>query len=257
MTKRILAILYFIFLGFGSAFGATVNTCEKEWDEVLTSKSLSSYDSKIEYWKSKSKLCSKTGIYEFRVGHLYTMSGQLSKAESAFNKGLSYKTGYRKELLSGLASLYLKKRDWTSAESLNNSIITEYPQWYDGYQGLGTVKLIQGKFKEAIDLLNKSNQLTPSAVSYRHLTIAYNQVGDHTNAAKSINAAFEMDSKIQSDRDPMLAAAISYARLGKYKVADGLLAMLLKARPEVQNDKEFLNIAAFVSKKLQVAQQAK
>jgi len=255
MTKRISAILIFTFFVAGHAIATAKNSCEKEWDEVLSSKSLSSYDSKIEYWKSKSKACGKTGIYEFRLGHLYTMSGQLSKAESAFNNGLSYKTKYRKELLSGLADLHLKKSDWKSAESTYKRIISEYPQWYNGYQGLGIVKLIKKEFKQSIDLLNKSNQLQATSLSYRNLTIAYHQIGDHANTVNSINSAFEIDSNIQSDRDAMLAAAVSYAKLGKYKVADGLLGMLLKARPEVQNDEQFIKIASFVSRKLKIAQQ--
>lgn len=257
MTKGIFTIFIFTIIVAVSPTTAAKNTCENEWDEVLSSKSMLSIDSKIEYWKSKSKICSKTGIYEFRMGHLYTVSGQLSKAESAFYKGLSFKTEYRKELLSGLADLHLKKRDWASAESTYKSIISEYPQWYNGYQGLGIVKLINKEFKQSIDLLNKSNQLQATALSYRNLTIAYHQIGDHTNTVKSINNAFERDSNIQSDRDAMMAGAISYAKLGNYKVADGLLGMLLKSRPEVQNDKQFIKTASFVSHKLNISQQAK
>ena len=257
MTKRILTILFFTFFVVGSATALAKNTCEKEWDEVLSSKSMSSIESKIEYWKRKSKDCGKTGIYEFRMGHLYTASGKLSKAESALNKGLSYKTEYKKELLSGLADLHLKKRDWKSAESKYKSIIAEYPQWYNGYQGLGTVKLIKKDFKQSIDLLNKSNQLQATALSYRHLTIAYHQIGDHANTVKSINSAFKINSNIQSDRDAMMAGAVSYAKLGKYKVSDGLLGMLLKARPEVQNDEQFITVASFISRKLKMAQQKK
>ena len=122
---------------------------------------------------------------------------------------------------------------------------------------MGIVKLIKKEFKQSIDLLNKSNQLQATALSYRNLTIAYHQSGDHANTVKSINSAFEINSNIQSDRDAMMAGAVSYAKLGKYKVADGLLGMLLKARPEVQNDEQFIKTASFVSRKLKIAQQAK
>jgi hypothetical protein len=69
----------------------------------------------------------------------------------------------------------------------------------------------------------------------------------------AINAAYNLDQGVATDRDAMLAAARSYVFLGRYRLADGFLKMLVRARPEAVNDPEVVQTINYVSKKLKEA----
>lgn len=177
------------------------------------------------------------------------------KAQKIIEQGLAQKTPYEKELLSGLADIDLIKQDWGRADQAYELIIKKFPDWYDGYQGLGSVKLSQQDFIEAVKYLNEANRYQHHATTYRQLTIAHHQLNQHEQAVKALNAAFELDQNlIVKDRDAMLSGAISYTKIGKYKVANDIVGMLLEARPDLRSDAEIIRIQSFIAKKLKEAQ---
>ena len=223
--------------------------CGNEWAEIVDTNKYPSWEKKIKHWESLNSKCSKTGIYEYRLSLLYTFVSNFEKAKSIIDNALKYNK-YKKELLVGYFNIYVKQQKWEEAYKRAKITVQEYPNWNISHQNLGAIELIKQKYPSAIKSLEKSNSINPTFTAYRHLIVAYHQVGNHEQAIKSINTAFSLNNSIKSDREAMLAAAISYAQVKKYKVSDGLLNMLLKAKPEMKNDKEFLRIAEFVSNKL-------
>jgi tetratricopeptide (TPR) repeat protein len=187
------------------------------------------------------------------LGNLYTAARLYDKARKVAETGLALKTLYQKELLSTLAGVDVSEQKLDAALEKFQAVVKAYPDWYDGYEGVGTVKLMQRKFEEAIQYLNEANKRERRAYTYRNLTIAYHQLKRNEEATKAINAAYELDKDIVKDRDAMLAAARSYVFLGKYKVADGFIKMLLQAKPEARNDPEVGQTINYISKKLKEA----
>ena len=243
--------------GSTTTIAATVNTnkCDEEWKQVLDDKRFSDIQRKIKRWESLAPTCGRSGLYESRLGALYTRGKMFEKAQTIIEQGLAQKTSYEKELLSGLADIDLIKQDWGRAGQAYELIIKKFPDWYDGYQGLGSVKLSQQNFIEAVKYLNEANKYQHHVTTYRQLTIAHHQLNQHEQAIKALNAAFELDQElIVKDRDAMLSGAISYTKIGKYKVASGIIGMLLEARPDLRGDAEIARIQSFVDKKLKEAQ---
>lgn len=227
------------------------NPCNDEWDKVL--KQSPKVEDRIRNWSALKAKCGKSGIYESRLGTLYTLAGQYDKARAVIEAGLALRTPYRKELLSTLAGVELGQQNLSRALEHYEAIIKSYPDWHDGYGGVGTVKLMQGKFEEAVRYLNEAAKRGKHRYIYRQLTIAYHQLGRNEEAVKAINAAYRLDQGVAADRDAMLAAAKSYAFLGKYKLADGFLKMLVQAKPEARNDPEVVQTMNYVSKRLKEA----
>lgn len=240
-------------LGSMASIAATVNTnkCEEEWKQVLDDRQFSDIQSKIKHWESLAPRCAHSGLYEFRLGNLYTQAKQLEKAKALIKEGLAYKTEHDGELRLGMGDIYLFANDINGAEKEYKAVVQKYPDWFAGYQKLGTVAIARLKFNEAIKWMEEANKKQRHAFTYRELTIAHHQLNQHEQAIKALNAAFELDQNlIVKDRDAMLSGAISYTKIGKYKVANGIIGMLLEARPDLRSDAEVVRIQSFVAKKL-------
>lgn len=237
-----------------SAMAASVSNtpCNAEWEKTL--KQFPKPDDRILEWSSLSEKCANSGIYESRLSTLYALAGLYDKARKVAEAGLALKTLYEKDLLGAIADADLAEQKFDRAFQQYEALIKAYPDWYDGYYGVGTIKLIQGKYEEAVRYLNEANRRDQQyAPTYRNLTLAYHKLGQHEETVKAINSAYQLNKGIVRDRDAMLSAARSYALLGKYKVADGFLKMLLEAKPEVVNDPEVARVRDFVAKKLKEA----
>jgi len=227
------------------------NPCNDEWEKAL--KQIPKLEDRLREWSSLGGKCGNSGIYESRLSTLYTQAGLYDKARKTAEGGLALQTSYKKELLGAIADANLAEQKIEPAYQQYEALIKTYPDWYDGYLGIGTIKLIQGKYEEAVRYLSEANKREQFAFTYRNLTLAYHKLGQHEEAVKAINAAYQIDKGIVRDRDAMLFAARSYVFLGKYKVADGFLKMLLQAKPEVATDPEVARVRDFVAKKLKEA----
>jgi tetratricopeptide (TPR) repeat protein len=141
--------------------------------------------------------------------------------------------------------------DLHGAEGQFQRLVKDYPNWAFGYIKLGVVRLDQRRFREAVDFLEKANTLEKNAFAYRCLAIAHNQLGEHETAVRAANLSYEMDPSLVSDREAMLAAAHSYAAVGKVEVARNLLAMALKAQPDIAKDPRYQQVANHLAKRSQ------
>ena len=232
---------------------ATVNTnkCEEDWNQVMDDKRFPDIQSKVKQWESLTPKCAGSGLYESRLGNLYTQGKQFDKARASIEQGLSYKTKYDGELWVEMGNIYLLTNDISAAEKQFTLVVQKYPDWFLGYQGLGTADLMRHRFREAIKWLGEATKRQQHAFTYRELTIAHHHLGQHEQAVKALDIAFGLDQNlIVKDRDAMLAGAVSYTKVGKYKVANGIVGMLLEARPDLRNDTEIIRVQKFVTKKL-------
>jgi len=236
---------------------ATVNTnkCEEEWIQVVDDKRFPDLQSKIKQWESLAPKCAGSGLYEFRLGNLYTQGKQFDKARRSIERGLSYKTTHEGELCIGMGDIYLLTNDTSAAEKQFKLVVQKYPDWFLGYQKLGTTDLVRQRFGEAIKWMEEANKRQQHVFTYRELTIAHHQLGQHEEAIKAMDIAFELDPGfIVKDRDAMLSGAVSFAKVKKYKAASGVIGMLLEARPDLRNDAEIIRVQQFTMKKIKEAQ---
>jgi tetratricopeptide (TPR) repeat protein len=225
------------------------NLCNNEWRQILQNNR--TMEGRLQRWSSLNEKCANSGLYEARLTSLYTFTRQYDKAKKTAESGLALKTSYDKELRSALAGVYLDEQDLDSALHQYQVLIKAYPDWFDGYGGVGAVKLIQHKFDDAVHYLTEADKRGHALYIYEDLTIAYHELGRNKEAADELDKGYRYDKTIAADRDTMVAAARSYILLGRYDVADGLLKLLLRANPAVASDKQYVATVQFVNKKLQ------
>ncbi len=223
--------------------------CKDEWRQTLQSPA--STEDKIREWSGLKAKCGISGLYEYRMGVLDVLAGRYDEARTVTQAALAPGTPYEKYLLSVIANADLGQGNLDSSLLRYEALIKKYPEYYDGYAGVGAVKLVQHKIEESIQYLNEGAKRARTLDIYRNLTIAYAQLGRHEEAVKAMNDAYAIDKSIVKDRESMHAAAISYILLGKLHVADGFLKMLVQADPQAANDPEIRKTMGYVSKKLE------
>jgi tetratricopeptide (TPR) repeat protein len=254
----ILSLLVAIPVSFiGERAGAQTNAqismhlylpCNDEWRQTL--QSTATAEDKIRAWSGLKEKCDISGLYEYRLGTLYALAARYDEARSVAQTALSQGTPYEKELLSVLANADMLRENLDASLLDYETLIKKYPDYYDGYAGVGAVKLLQHKFEESIQYLNEAAKRQRTLDIYRNLTIAYSLLGRYEEAVKAINEGYAIDRFIVKDREAMHAAAISYVHLGKLHAADGFLKMLLQADPQAANDPQIHKTMTYVSKKL-------
>ena len=110
--------------------------------------------------------------------------------------------------------------------------------------------LAQGEVKEAIQALDLANKSAESLDAYRNLSLAYYLNGDFEQSVDALNRAHSLNASVIGDRDAMVAGIRSYTELGKFDIAKTLLSLLLKDKPEMIDDEEYLNTVQFLRAKM-------
>ena len=77
-----------------------------------------------------------------------------------------------KEALLMRAYIYVLRRDYPSARIDYNRLLEIDPSSYSGRLGLATLEQKEGKFKEALDILNKMIVETPNEIAFSKLDFA-------------------------------------------------------------------------------------
>jgi tetratricopeptide (TPR) repeat protein len=218
------------------------NTCEKQFKELQTNPLYASTASKIKVFEADAFLCAGSGFYEVQLAELYMQpeARDLGKAKRIVENALNKNMPYRKELLFKDFAIYLASLDLDHAQEIAILLVRDYPNSYHGYSGLGVVRLLQHRPKESIEQYEKANSLQPSELAYRSLVIVYTQEGRYQDATNAFDMYYRFNNGAIGDRDAAFAAALAYANQGKLEFADGTLKGLLKAKPEVKDDKGFV-----------------
>jgi hypothetical protein len=243
-------------LAVDNCIATTVNKdlCEDEWTHV---QQVPAVGEQLRQWSALGNKCAHSGLYESRLARLNILAGQFEEARRVTRAGLALKSSYEKELLSAAAEIDLNQMKLDSALLQYEAIIKSYPDYYDGYGGVGTVKLMQHNFTEAVQYLNQAAARGKVPVYiYRNLIIAHHQLGENQQAIDAVNTAYKVDKDIVKDKDAMNATARSYIFIGKYKAADGALKMLVKSNPEAANDPQIRETMGYVAKKLEEEKQS-
>ena len=214
---------------------ANADTCTAEWSQVGA---LPDFADQLVRWQALAPKCAKSGIYEARLAGLLTLTGDYDKAREAVRDGLALDTPFKKELLGAKAAISLNTMQLADAQKQYQALITSYPDYFDGYCGMGALRLMERKFPEAVDYLNQAARHEQSWIIYRHLTIAYAQLHQHEQAVQAFDKAFRLNPSVVGDKDAIHAATRSLMFLGNYRAADGAIKLLLRAKPAAGADPE-------------------
>ena len=227
-----------------------VDTCDTEWSQVLA---LPNRTDQIARWRHLAPKCAKSGLYEVRLTGLLTVTGQYEEATEAVRGGLALDTPYRKDLLGARAAISLSKLQLADAQKQYQALIASYPDYFEGYCGMGALMVMERKFPEAVDYLNQAARHGQVWIIYRHLTIAYAQLHQNQQAVDAFDKAFRLNPGVVGDKDAIHSAIRSLMFLGNYRAADGAVKMLLKANPAAGADPEVQQSERIIQQELSKA----
>ena len=235
--------------GWASAATAvcTVNTCEAEWGQV---QALPRFPDQLARWQALAPECAGSGLYEVRLTGLLTVTGRYGEARQAARAGLALNTPYRKELLAANAAISLNTMQLADAQKQYQALIASYPDYFDGYCGMGALMLMERRFPDAIAYLNQAALHQQSWIIYRHLTIAYAQLHQHQRAVEAFDKAYRLNPRVVGDKDAIHAAIRSLMFLGNYRAAEGAVNLLLNANPAAGADPEIQQTERIIQEKL-------
>lgn len=231
-----------------AATASNADTCDDAWSRVAL---LQPLPHRLASWQTLGSKCGKSGLYEVRLAGLLTLLGRYDDARNAVRTGLALDTPYEKQLLSAGAAVELNAMRLGDAERQYRALITSYPDYYDGYCGMGALMLMKRNIPEAVRYLNEATQHEHVWIIYRHLTVAYAQLHEWQRAVAAFSNAYQLNPQVIGDRDSAYAAALSLMYLGKFRLADGTIKLLLKANPAAAADPQVQRSERTIEEKLQ------
>ena len=224
--------------------------CEAEFVNIMEDSRYAELSSKIKHWESLRTQCSGTGIYEARLGALYTQAGKYEVAINVVREGLEVKSDYEKDLRLVLYDIDARQQRLRESEAQATSLTKDFPNWNGGYVALGETLLIQGRFYEGIDNLERANSLTPNMAAYKLLAMAYYKVNRPRDSAIAMQKALKISKDALKDTQAVCATAYSLVTIGELAAADDLLVKHLRVQPDANNDPTYQKATAFVAKKI-------
>jgi Tfp pilus assembly protein PilF len=131
-----------------------------------------------------------------------------------------------------MAQVLLRDNRPTDAEKAFRDVLKDDPKNPEIWDGLGVSLLMQQRYKEALEPLQKAVKLAPQNGSYRNnLGVAQMELGDFAAAEASFLAAEQ-----SPNTDDKLSAAINWGRLrqrqGRYKEAEQAFTQALARDPQ-------------------------
>jgi tetratricopeptide (TPR) repeat protein len=225
-----------------------VDICDAEWTQV---EALPGFADRLSRWRALAAKCANSGMYEARLATLQTLLGWYDEARGTVRAGLALDTPYKKNLLSTMAGIALNQGQLVDAQRQYQALIVSYPDYFDGYCGMGTIMLTERKFAEAIRYLNEAAKREQVPIIYRQLTISYHQLHQNQQAVEAFDKAYRLNPRIVRDKDATHAAARALMFLGNYRAADGAVKLLLEANPAAGADPEIQQTQQIIREKLQ------
>jgi tetratricopeptide (TPR) repeat protein len=228
------------------------NICDAEWTEV---EALPNFADRLSRWQALAPKCSKSGMYEARLATVQGLLGRYDEARKTVRAGLALETPFKRKLLSTMAGVALIQGQLADAQKQYQSLIASYPNYSDGYCGIGSVMLMERRFPEAVRYLNEAAEREQVPIIYRQLTIAYHQLHQNQQAVDAFDKAYRLNPHIVRDKDATHAAARALMFLGNYRAADGAIKLLLEANPDAGADPEIQQSQRIIREKLQAEAQ--
>jgi tetratricopeptide (TPR) repeat protein len=118
----------------------------------------------------------------------------LNDAEKTFKQAIAVRPNYW-ATYNWLGLFYEDHARYEDAAAMFSHVVSLAPDSFTGYYNLGGVRTLQGKYTEAIPLLQRSLGIRKTAFGTSNLGTAYFQLHDYANAAAAFEQATQLDPK--------------------------------------------------------------
>src|SRR4029077_5300949 len=125
------------------------------------------------------------------LAYAYEQLNQLDDAEKTFRQAIAVRPNYW-ATYNWLGLFYQRHARYEDAVAMYLQVVSLAPDSFTGYYNLGGVRILQGKYSEAIPLLERSLASRKTTEATSNLGTAYFQLRRYTDAA----AAFEQSTQL-------------------------------------------------------------
>jgi tetratricopeptide (TPR) repeat protein len=123
---------------------------------------------------------------------VYEQLDQLDAAEKTFKQAIAMRPNYW-ATYNWLGLFYMRHARYEEAAAMYSQVVSLAPDSFTGYYNLGGVRILQGKYTEAIPLLQHSLQIRKTADATSNLATAYFQLHRYADSAASFEQATQLD----------------------------------------------------------------
>ncbi len=168
----------------------------------------------------------------FLTGYAARLSGKLALSIDYYNRGLKVEPSSL-DGMSGLAQAYAASRQTSMAQEILTRILSIDPRRAGDAQLLGEIQLRGGNYQDAVDTLNKAEQLQATPRSELLLASGY----EHLSQPERANHFLQLAQQHAPD-DPEVARSFGafYREQGNYKAALNSLLSIANPSPEVTGE---------------------
>jgi serine/threonine-protein kinase len=128
------------------------------------------------------------------LADLYEHVNRLDDAERTFKQAIAVRPNYW-ATYNWLGLFYQRHARYEDAGEMYLHVISLAPDSFTGYYNLGGVRTLQGKYTEAIPLLQRSLEIRKTANGTSNLGTAYFQLHRYADAAAAFEQATQIDPK--------------------------------------------------------------
>ena len=126
------------------------------------------------------------------LAYAYEQLNQLDAAEKTFKQAITVRPNYW-ATYNWLGRFYQRRARYEDAAAMFLHVVSLAPDSFTGYYNLGGDRILQGKYAEAIPLLQRSLEIRKTADATSNLGTAYFQLHRYTEAARAFEQSTQLD----------------------------------------------------------------
>jgi eukaryotic-like serine/threonine-protein kinase len=149
------------------------------------------YEKAVHEYRQAAELEPTNDTARGGLASAYEQLGQLDAAEKTFKQAIAVRPNYW-ATYNWLGLFYQSHARYEDATAMYSHVVSLAPDSFTGYYNLAAIRILQGKYAEAIPLLQRSLDIRKTADATSNLGTAYFQLHRYTDSA----AAFEQSTQL-------------------------------------------------------------
>jgi tetratricopeptide (TPR) repeat protein len=207
----------------------------------------------IELWKNYETICSVDGSYQLILADFYIGDGgHYKEAKEVLEKTIysaNYDTKHHKSLLH---NAYKDLDEKSKAMDLAKKMINDYPNWYRGYEALGSDFIEVKDWSNAKKYLEKALKMYDlDPATYLLLASVSYELKEDDKVIKYYHKAFLLDPcRPFLDWRSSAAAVAVYIYKGRFEDAKEILRLQQEFNPDIVKEKRFIAVKEYYENSL-------